>query len=478
MSAWNSQRGLPAASSRDVQPSYVLVAGAHVERTVECLESIKPFNVDVRVARDGEEALEILRRAGPPALLIADLSLSRQDGFAVIEALRSIDGGRAEIIAWSPLREIREFAAQRLAGLNVRVLGGEPAPAILRRAIERALRPSSVGDTSSAFPPALSADDIYQTMTELSEKARQLCGTAGVAVYWKAAGETRFRASVTWTSETPIPHSPYHLPRVFDRILETGEALVFPDLATQPSSDVSTSSVQDVVRGLVAVPIVSGDQQVVGTICVFDLEPLTVGSEVVDALKALGRQAAIGGPPAAPDSETHEELQPGPAPVASQPDEISELRPVDRSAAPLDRRDGTLAIARELARVRREQRPLSVVLFAVSPLDRTTGDLAPGSTPDMFATVGETLTKAIRASDLAIRWTRDELLAVLAGLGLAEARQVAERVRAAMQAGASYRVAVSGGVAELHPEESFESAVARANEKVQLARARGHNRVA
>lgn len=94
-------------------------------------------------------------------------------------------------------------------------------------------------------------------MTELSEKARRLCGTAGVAVYWKAAGETRFRASVTWTSETPTPYSPYHLPGVFDRILETGEALVFPDLATQPSWDVSTSSVQDVVRGLVAVPIVS-----------------------------------------------------------------------------------------------------------------------------------------------------------------------------------------------------------------------------
>lgn len=153
MSAWDSQRGGPAASSRDVQPSYVLVAGARVERTVECLESIKPFDVDVRVARDGEEALEILRRAGPPALLIADLSLSRQDGFALIEALRSLDGGRGEIVAWSSLRELREFAAQRLAGLNVRVLGGEPAPASLRRAIERALRPSSVGDISSASPP-------------------------------------------------------------------------------------------------------------------------------------------------------------------------------------------------------------------------------------------------------------------------------------------------------------------------------------
>ena len=92
-------------------------------------------------------------------------------------------------------------------------------------------------------------------------------------------------------------------------------------------------------------------------------------------------------------------------------------------------------------------------------------------------TLNETLTKAIRGSDLAIQWSSEELLVVLPGLNASEARQVAERVRAAMQAGARHRVAVAGGVAELQANETVESAVARANEKVRLARERGHNRV-
>ena len=76
----------------------------------------------------GEEALGILHRFGPPVLLITDLSLPRKDGFAVIEAVREQDEGRSEIIAWSAVRELREFAAHRLGGLHVRILSGTAAP--------------------------------------------------------------------------------------------------------------------------------------------------------------------------------------------------------------------------------------------------------------------------------------------------------------------------------------------------------------
>jgi diguanylate cyclase (GGDEF)-like protein len=117
-------------------------------------------------------------------------------------------------------------------------------------------------------------------------------------------------------------------------------------------------------------------------------------------------------------------------------------------------------------------------LFAVGPPGRTDSGAATRPPHDLLSAVGETLTKAIRGSDLAIRWDRDELLVVLPGLSVTEARPVAERVRAAMQAGARHRVAVSGGVADLMAGDTFDSVVARANEKVRLARERGHNRVA
>jgi diguanylate cyclase (GGDEF)-like protein len=96
---------------------------------------------------------------------------------------------------------------------------------------------------------------------------------------------------------------------------------------------------------------------------------------------------------------------------------------------------------------------------------------------ELLQGVAETLVRAIRQSDLPIHWSGNELLLVLPGLAGAEARAVAERVRAAMQAGGRHRVAVAGGVAELDTDEQFGSVVRRARAKLAEALARGHNRV-
>ena len=189
--------------ARHVELPYVLVADADVERTAVCLESIKAFKVGVLVARDGEEALGIIHRFGPPVLLIADLSLPRKDGFAVIEAVRDIDSGRTEIIAWSALRELREFAAHRLAGLNVKILSGSVAPAVLRGAIERALRGGAATTRASSPTSAPTVDDIHRTMTELADRARELAATAGVAVYLKASGHVGLGCADARLSTSP-----------------------------------------------------------------------------------------------------------------------------------------------------------------------------------------------------------------------------------------------------------------------------------
>ena len=142
----------------------------------------------------------------------------------------------------------------------------------------------------------------------------------------------------------------------------------------------------------------------------------------------------------------------------------------------LDRLNGEFAAARELARARREQRQVSVVLFSVSPPHG--GQSAIAVARDPAAMVGETLVKAIRESDVPIRWSGDEILLVLPGLGLDDARRVAERVQAALQAGTGHRAAVSAGVAELVASETFATLVTRARERVRLALEHGHNRVA
>ena len=492
MNAWPR----PTTSGSDpnrVELPYVLVADTNVERAAMCLDAIRPFKAGVLVARDGEEATRILERFGPPILLIIDLSLARRDGFAVIEGLRARGRGRSEIIAWAAFRELSEFAAQRLSGLNVRVLrGGAPAD-VVHTAIERAFERHAAIPAAPDVLPIPSPEELHEMMAALAEKARQLARTPGVAVYLRAPGATQFRASVTWTSDSPIPHSPYYMPRVFGWILETGEALVLPDLATQPLSDVPTSTLQDVVRGLVAVPITGPNGQIIGTICVFDLKPLVLSDLDVDALKALGRSVSFG-------EQGHAGVEagatdyPAPPPLQAHPTEAQRRDdaprqagdgatkqvapdPVSEPPAPLlDRLNGEFAAARELARARREQRQVSVVLFSVST--GTGGQTTMSFAQDPAAMIGQTLLKAIRESDLPIRWSADEVLLVLPALGLDEARRVAERVRAALQAGTGHRAAVSAGVAELVASESFGTLVTRARERVQLALEHGHNRVA
>ena len=479
----------PGGDPNRVELPYVLVADTNVERAAMCLDAIRPFKAGVLVARDGEEAARILERFGPPILLIVDLSLARRDGFAVIEGLRAQRLGRTEIIAWAAFRELSEFAAQRLSGLNVRVLrGGAPAD-VVQAAIERAFERHSSAASPTDVVTMPSAEELHEIMAALAEKARQLVRTPGVAVYLRAPAATQFRASVTWTSDSPIPHSPYYMPRVFGWILETGESLVLPDLATQPLSDVPTSTLQDVVRGLVAVPITGPNGQIVGTICVFDLKPLVLSDVDVDALKALGRSVTFGksepagcrGRHAANRRSPNQSPRrfPGlrragpPAPSRASSSRRANRHQSRRYRCSIGSMESSPPPANSRVPAGKSARSASI-LFSVS---------RPGAGPsaqrdDPAALVGPTLIKVIRESDLPIRWAADEVLLVLPGLGLDDARRVAERVRAALQAGTGHRAAVSAGVAELLAAETFGALVTRARERVQLALEHGHNRVA
>jgi len=463
----------PSTAGRAGELAYVIVADTEEPRIAVCLAALKPYNLGVLVARNGDEALGLLRRFGAPILLLVDLSLPAPDGFAVIEAVRQ--GGRTEIIAWSSLRGLREFAVHRLHGDHVRVLSGAVAPGVVHRAIERALRSREAAEAT-----ARSVDHVDEMMGALAAKAGTLCQTAGATVYMKAAGETEFRTVTKWDCEEAVPHAPADLPRVFDWIVKTGEALVLPDLSRQRASGVPALRLRDTLRGLVAVPVVNPDQQTIGMLCVFDVRPFRFDGTDIDALKALGRGVSIeSGSHTAAEVVPPRSREVGPPIAPPEPPDVLSPAPFASPSAPivlLDRRDGNLAIARELARVRREQRNLSVILFDVNSITTVT-ETSRESARDLVETVAETLTGAVRGSDLAIKWSREELLVVLAGLDAETARRVAERVRAAMQAGARHPVAVSGGVAELMAEDTFESVMARANQQARLAKARGHNRV-
>jgi diguanylate cyclase (GGDEF)-like protein len=456
-----------ASAPAPAELRYVLVVDSETERASFCLQSVAPFGVGFLLARDGAQAAGIIDRFGPPLLLIVDLALPSTDGFELVDRLRDRHGDGSEVIAWAISREMREYAGARLGKHGVRVIAGTAARSAIKGAIERCLERRVEAEPENELSPAptWSPEQLQRVMAELTYRVQHLVNTPGVAVYLRAPGEHTYRASFSWNSDGLMPHSSSHIPRAFQEIATTGRTVVARDLKLH----VADAGQPDAVRGLAAVPVRAG-AEVLGALCVFDVEPLPVTDAQIAALESLGRTVV-----------EEVELQVGSdrlPPVAKEVDIIRDrslatiaTRTVDWPPALLERVGGEFAVARELARARREGKEMSVILFEIAPLT-TDANLE-----ESVQQASETLLRTIRQSDLPIRWSGREFLVVLPGLAGDGARMVAERVRAALQAGARHRVAVAGGVAELSDEEGFGEVVSKARERVGLARGRGHNRI-
>ena len=446
---------------------YVLVVDSDPERASFCLQCVAPFRVGFLLARDGAQAAGIIDRFGPPLLLVVDLARPGSDGFELVDSLRDRHGERSEVIAWSASREMREYAGARLRKHAIHVIAATAARSTIKSAIEHCLErrveaePEREASTSPPWPP----EQVQRVITELTYRVQHLVNTPGVAVYLRAPGERTYRASFSWNSNGLMPHSSSHIPKAFHEIAATGRTVVARDLQLHAGDAGQT----DAVRGLAAVAVRAG-AEVLGALCVFDVQPLGLSDAQIAALESLGRSVV-----------EEVEFQAGgdrPRPVAGELEVTDDrsiatvvTRAVDWPPALLERVGGEFAVARELARARREGKEMSVILFEIAPLT-TEANLE-----ESVQQVSETLLRTIRQSDLPIRWSGREFLVVLPGLAGNGARMVAERVRAALQAGARHAVAVAGGVAELNDEEGFGEVVSKARERVGLARGRGHNRV-
>ena len=160
---------------------------------------------------------------------------------------------------------------------------------------------------------------------------------------------------------------------------------------------------------------------------------------------------------------------------------LAEAANTDHLTRLLNRRGGQLAIAREVARARRDRSPLAFAMFDVDRFKRINDTLGHGAGDRVIAAVTGAVSASVRGYDLPIRWGGEEVLVVLPGAELSDARAVCERVRAAVAAlrlDGIPPVTISAGVALLAPSEaSAEEAIARADEQLYQAKAGGRDRV-
>ncbi len=167
---------------------------------------------------------------------------------------------------------------------------------------------------------------------------------------------------------------------------------------------------------------------------------------------------------------------------ARRDDELQRLALTDGLTGLANHRALWDTLEREVARARRDARPLSVVIVEIDQFKVTNDRFGHLEGDAMLRAVAQELTRHTRAGDLAARFGGDEFVLVLPGASKAEAVQIAERIRgrtADIRRGTEgTRLTVSLGVAGL-PDDGDEprALVEAADHAMYQAKYIGGNRV-
>ena len=135
---------------------------------------------------------------------------------------------------------------------------------------------------------------------------------------------------------------------------------------------------------------------------------------------------------------------------------------VDGLTGVTNRGTGLVELAHEIARAKRTDQPLVLAFIDIDHL-KIVNDLQGHAAGDrLLIEVAHTLRGALRSYDLTVRYGGDEFICVIAGLGLADATKRLAPVRGALAKGSEHG-SVTIGLAELRPDDSSDTLIARAD---------------
>ncbi|MGV6395115.1 sensor domain-containing diguanylate cyclase [Pseudomonas caspiana] len=148
-----------------------------------------------------------------------------------------------------------------------------------------------------------------------------------------------------------------------------------------------------------------------------------------------------------------------------------------------NRRGFNLMADKTLKDAARESKPLSAMLLDLDHfkyLNDTRGHLAGD---EVLMGFGDDLRRCLRQSDIVCRWGGEEFIILLKGSDSQSARGVAEKIRLLAEqhtyvfANEPVQVTVSIGLAELQPDDTLHSLIARADSALYRAKQSGRNQV-
>lgn len=123
---------------------------------------------------------------------------------------------------------------------------------------------------------------------------------------------------------------------------------------------------------------------------------------------------------------------------------------------------GLVELKREIARAKRSDQPFVLAFVDVDYLKAINDSLGHAAGDRMLAEVANALRAKLRSHDLIIRWGGDEFICAPSGLNMADATKRLALVQAAL-AESPGPGSVTVGLAQLQPDDSLESLIARAD---------------
>jgi diguanylate cyclase (GGDEF)-like protein len=142
-----------------------------------------------------------------------------------------------------------------------------------------------------------------------------------------------------------------------------------------------------------------------------------------------------------------------------------------------------LLLDTEIAESRRKGRPLALVMADIDRFKDYNDRYGHQAGDFILREIARILQSSCRELDIAGRYGGEEFIIVLPDTRLGEAREVAERIRAAVErypftyGGERHAVTLSLGAAELHRMDSSDDLIRRADEALYQAKREGRNRV-
>lgn len=146
-----------------------------------------------------------------------------------------------------------------------------------------------------------------------------------------------------------------------------------------------------------------------------------------------------------------------------------------------NRRGMDIALVREVARSKRNRSRLSVAMVDIDHFKRVNDTYGHDAGDKMLAHLGTVIKSVLRETDVLVRYGGEEFLAILPESDIRGAEFVIDRLRLVVQKtplifeGHKIEITLSGGVAQLKPDENGHALIIRADQALYAAKQAGRN---